>query len=127
MSNEANGGGMSRAEALEAVAEAAERVVRLGFVQSDGALAQSVAALRALDALPAALEPARGEVVEVQAHIRLSTDGGAYIISGMGALDGRWIEPRPGVAFATITARVPLPTIPTIEGSCLPLVKRIVA
>lgn len=73
MSNEANGGGMSRVEALEAVAEAAERVVRLGFVQSDGALAQSVAALRALDALPAAPAPARGEVVEVRKIVSMVT------------------------------------------------------
>ena len=51
-----------RAKALENIAEAARRVIKIGLVQSDGALAQYIAAL---DALPA--EPAdAGEMVEVQ-------------------------------------------------------------
>ena len=111
-----------RMKLLEAVAEALrhERKGRpdpMCSVTEYAALrATTDAALSALDALPAQPQP-QGETVEVRAHIRLSNDGGAYIISGMGALNGGWIEPRPSAAFATITARVPLLVVPTIPAT----------
>ena len=76
-------------------------------------LAAAVDALAALDAHRA--EPA-GEVVEVVAHVRLNDARNAYIVSGMGALNGRWQEEARGNTIATLTARVPLPTIPTIAA-----------
>jgi hypothetical protein len=60
MSNEANGG-MSRVEALEKVVSE----TRSMLYGAPGAFERVSAALAALDALPAAPEPARGEVVEV--------------------------------------------------------------
>ena len=69
MSNEANGGGMSRVEALEAVVKA------VTAMQFDGhhITPEVYDALDALDALPAAPEPARGEVVEVRKIVSMVT------------------------------------------------------
>ena len=101
----------TRLAAMQAVVEAARADMGEWSVSTRQALQ---AALDALDALPA--QPA-GETVEVRAHVRLSNDGGAYIVSGMGALNGNWTEPRPGGAFATLTARVPLPAVPSVTAN----------
>lgn len=99
-----------RERLLEAVVEAARETVR-EIGGTDG-LFEALRELRHFDAHQP--QPAAGETVEVRAYVRPSNDGGAYIVSGMGALDGRWIEPAPGSAYAILTARVPLPTVPTI-------------
>ncbi len=112
----------TRLDALEAVAEKAaafhqSMLAPIGSMK-EGYLARAREELEdafsALNALPA--QPA-GETVDVQAHVRLSNDGGAYIVSGMGALNGNWTEPRPGGAFATLTARVPLPAVPSVTAN----------
>ncbi len=106
----------TRLAALEAVAEAV-RVwsrTRNGTEQNHDAVLRILARLATLDAPPA--QPP-GKTVDVQAHVRLSNDGGAYIVSGMGALNGNWTEPRPGGAFATLTARVPLPAVPSVTAN----------
>tara|TARA_R110000868_G_scaffold291951_2_gene552477 strand:- start:1076 stop:1414 length:339 start_codon:yes stop_codon:yes gene_type:complete len=56
------------------------------------------------------------EMVEVRAHVRLAPGCSAYIVSNIGDLNGAWTDPMPGTALATLTARVPLPVIPTIPA-----------
>lgn len=74
--------------------------------------------LRALSAIPPATEPEPvGDVVEVRAHVRLNTmDRSLYIIEGGGNVDGSDAWPQRAGTFATIRARVPLPSIPEVVG-----------
>ncbi len=141
MITEANGGGMSRGDALEAVAEQLrEMVTTLSNTRTNimcaaktdprwegvadllkpriDAARDALKDLEDADALPAAPKPARGEVVEVRAWVRESTKNpNMYIIEGCGMWDGTWRGSLPPIAVAIITARVPLPSIPTIEGT----------
>ena len=110
---------MTRLEALEKVAEAARGV----FLRHDdmaqkrwryGVLSD---ALSAFDALPQ--PPPPGETVEVRAVVYRDDEDGCLVVSGWQKLDGSWTWPGDGDQgphIATITARVPLPTIPTITA-----------
>lgn len=103
---------MTERELLRAVAEAA-----FGLRESSGMTSMELE--RTLDALSAYRAPpqeAEREMVEVRAHVRLAPGCSAYIVSGMGDLNGAWTDPMPGTAFAILTARVPLPAIPTIPA-----------
>lgn len=110
MSNEANGGGMSRVEALEAVAEAARQVCNARADRSaewtdvTEAIADMQDAIRALDALPADPEPARGEVVEME--LWRHTAGDAVLVIPGSAVSKELAEARHRTRLGT--TRLPL-------------------
>ena len=105
---------MTRDELLTAVVEAAREYRDAQTITAmNTARDKMIAALSAIDAHRP--EMVR-EMVEVRAHVRLAPGCSAYIVSGMGDLNGAWTDPMPGTAFATLTARVPLPVIPTIPA-----------
>ena len=110
----------TRLALLEAVAEAAalwRNPANTGhsYILAVAALTRAVDALRTHDAAQPAAEVA-GEWIEITAYVRLDDTRRAYIVSGMGALSGRWQEKPTGNTIATITARVPLPSIPVIAA-----------
>ena len=105
---------MTRDELLTAVVEAAREYRDAQTITAmNTARDKMIAALSAIDAHRP--EMVR-EMVEVRAHVRLAPGCSAYIVSGMGDLNEAWTDPMPGTAFATLTARVPLPVIPTIPA-----------
>jgi hypothetical protein len=106
----------ARIAALEAVAEAARvhKAAWAGDGPAQFARERLHAAVAALDALPAVPEPQTvGETVEVRAAVMMH-HGDVFPVSigEMGAYEGTHI--------ATITARVPIPTIPTIRATAAP-------
>lgn len=104
---------MTRTEALEALEQAVRDMARRYGVS--GAVAEC---LSRIDALPPA--PAAGEVrtVEVRAWVRSNNnDPSLYIVEGAGSWDGKWCQQPPPRALATLTARVPLPEVPTIPAT----------
>ena len=111
---------MTRDELLTAVVEAAREYRDAQTITAmNTARDKMIAALSAIDAIDAidAHRPEMvREMVEVRVHVRLAPGCSAYIVSGMGDLNEAWTDPMPGTAFATLTARVPLPVIPTIPA-----------
>jgi hypothetical protein len=106
-----------RQKALEAVAAAARLDARRSGIS--GQLAERLAAL---DALPPDPAPAR-EVVEVRAVVKRDRNTGRLFTFGRtGETDValvNWCNGYEVVCF--LTARVPLPTAPTIAATVLPL------
>lgn len=96
-----------RLTALEAVADAARR-----FGWHEGAEILN-ARLDALDALPPASEPA-GDVVDVRAVVFRDRENGEIWVHA--EPDAENVSPHYLERIAIITARVPLPTIPTIPA-----------
>ena len=108
---------MTRDELLTAVVEAArENRDAQTITAMNTARDKMIAALSAIDAIDAHRPEMVREMVEVRVHVRLAPGCSAYIVSGMGDLNEAWTDPMPGTAFATLTARVPLPVIPTIPA-----------
>ena len=95
-----------RMKLLEAVAEAARADMGEWSVTTRQALQTALDALAALDALPA---PTPGETVEVYGVIK-NDDGVIYIIDH--SLEGGYA----GHVIANVTARVPLPTVPSVTA-----------
>jgi hypothetical protein len=112
-----------RQKALEAVAEAA-REHKAAWPGPDlpDARIKLHAAITALDALPPDPAPAR-EVVEVRAVVKRDRNTGRLFTFGRtGETDValvNWCNGYEVVCF--LTARVPLPTAPTIAATVLPL------
>jgi hypothetical protein len=110
-----------RQKALEAVAEAARQVACAPNVA--GLLIDALRhKLDALDALPP--DPATaGEVVEVRAVVKRDRNTGRLFTFGRtGETDValvNWCNGYEVVCF--LTARVPLPTVPTVDATVLPL------
>jgi hypothetical protein len=105
-----------RMTALERVAEAARNYARCGLVQAGGALDQ------ALTALDAHLAEPVGETVEVYGAIRVDPKGyvegrvfGREKDARRMSREGGSTENGP-IVGAFFTARVPLPTIPTVAA-----------
>ena len=96
----------TRLAAMQAAVDAARADMGDWSVATTQALQ---AALAALDALPA--QPA-GETVEVRAHVYLDLADGGFVIHEA----GYEVSPRYRRHVATLTARVLLPTVPTITA-----------
>ena len=99
----------TRLAALETVAEAA-RVLAYRVKHGLPLLDARCKVQATLDALPA--DPARGKVVEVRAHVYLDLADGGFVIHEA----GYEVSPRYRRHVATLTARVLLPTVPTITA-----------
>ena len=97
----------TRLAAMQAVVEAARADMGEWSVSTRQALQ---AALDALDALPA--QPA-GETVEVRAHVYLDLADGGFVIHEA----GYEVSPRYRRHVATLTARVPLPAVPSVTAN----------
>jgi hypothetical protein len=112
-------------EAMERVVEAARQAI--AEWDSDGEMDVSPvrAALAALDAIPAPEPQPAGDVVEVRAVVLASGDGNWTVFGSDTCDDMDHAERRIRHAFVTtgedrvaiITARVPLPTVPTIPAT----------
>ena len=109
---------MTRVEALEAVAEAAREWLNAQTPKTrDRAYRAMTAAIRALDALPAAPAPTQGETVEVVGNIWRNSKTGALNAVTVEDDDPEEYDNEGWRHIATITASVPLPTIPTIRAT----------
>jgi hypothetical protein len=96
----------TRLAAMQAVVEAARADMGEWSVSTRQALQAALAALDALSAQPA------GETVEVRAHVYLDLADGGFVIHEA----GYEVSPRYRRHVATLTARVLLPTVPTITA-----------
>lgn len=111
---------MTRDELMLAVVEAA-RALNVAAAAGKSVYQERALLTHTIAALDAHRPEMEGEMVEVKAYVRLNSGRSAYIVSGMGDLNGRWREPMQGGTIATIAARVPLPRIPEIAATVAPV------
>jgi hypothetical protein len=103
---------MTRLEALEKVAEAARQVV-----ECDGRGFSMGELNAALDALPAAPPQEQGDTVEVRVNIWRNLKTGAVCAVTVEDDDPEEYDNEGWRHIATLTARIPIPVIPTIRAT----------
>lgn len=103
---------MKLLEAVVAAAESLDVSISCGDKLLEWRHRKLKAALRAYRTFLALPAQPQGETVEVRAHVYLDLADGGFVIHEA----GNEVSPRYRRHVATLTARVPLPVVPTITA-----------